>query len=154
MFKSCRHKCDVQCANVLVRFGWQRCGDTDTALRTTKIGSPSQIQSQKMVSIQVRPSLYLDTAQPCWYLLSLKWAGRGINPRTEMGLNFGGSWFMQWVILRVRSAKIRKGKWAFFRPHQMQLTKTSCTFEFLKCLTIPNLVVFGNTFKNNCLKTD
>ena len=30
-----------------------------------KSGSPTQIQSQNMASIQVRPNLYLDPAQPC-----------------------------------------------------------------------------------------
>ena len=49
---------------VLVRFGRRRLGDTDTAIRTMKIGSPSQKQSQNLASIQVRPNLYLDTAQP------------------------------------------------------------------------------------------
>ena len=53
---------------VLVRFGRRRLGDTDTTLRTTKNGSPSQIQSHKMAPIQVRPNLYLHTAQPWWYL--------------------------------------------------------------------------------------
>ena len=33
--------------------------------RYSKTGSANQIQNQKKASIQVRPNLYLDTAQPC-----------------------------------------------------------------------------------------
>ena len=39
--------------------------------RYPKYGSPSQIQSQKLVPIQDRPNLYLDTAQPWHYLINV-----------------------------------------------------------------------------------
>ena len=48
------------------RFGsiGKRFGGKDT-INKAKIGSQNQIKNQKIVSIQVRPNLYLDTARPC-----------------------------------------------------------------------------------------
>ena len=42
---------------------WESVGDKDTTNKA-KNGSSTQIPSQKMASIQARPTLYLDTSQP------------------------------------------------------------------------------------------
>ena len=51
--------------------------------RYPKIVSSTQIQTQKLSSIQVRPTLYLDTSQPCRKVTHL--VSRGVNQAPDGG---------------------------------------------------------------------